>query len=435
MNLLIIEEICLSNLLSSFDKSVFSAFSFISSVYARQLAAVTPKHHSVRVLEGNDSIDFEEEYDAVHINFKTATAPSAYKVAEGFRRRGRTVILSGYHPSALPEEAIEHADSVIIGSAENLWPVVVKDLEKDQLKQFYSSKNTVDVKSFPETHSAIPSVIKLVDAIEATRGCPYQCDFCQDSNIPDGSIFRSRPIEEVIQEIRLLPHKLFVFCDTSLTIDPSYTKKLFTRMIGLDKKFICEGNVNVLADDNELLSLSQKAGCIQWMIGFESFSQHTLDSVHKKTNKIRSYKRAVDNIHNHHMAVLGTFIFGFDTDTIMVFDTTEDCVQQLEIDSAHFAILTPYPGTPLYKQLTAEGRILTRDWSKYNRKNVVFDPKQMSTEELQNGFERISENFNTIPKLLYRDLRSLGLGLYPFLTVFASNLGNYMNRPMKWKNK
>jgi len=431
MNFLIIEEICLSRLLTPFDKSIFSTFSFISSIYARQLAAVTPKKYSVRVLEGVEEIDFTWEYDAIHINFKTATAPKAYQVADEFRKRGQTVILSGYHPSALPEEAKHHADSVIIGSAERLWPIVVKDLELGVLKPFYKSTGNVNLKAFPPINID-PSVIKLIDAIEATRGCPYQCEFCQDSNIPDGSVFRTRPIKDVIKEIESLPQKIFVFCDTSLTIDPCYTKTLFSHMKGLNKRFICEGNVNVLAKDKELLKLSHEAGCIQWMIGFESFAQKTLNSVHKTTNKVREYMHAVKNIHKYNIAVLGTFIFGFDQDTSDIFETTQEHIDELGLDSAHFAILTPYPGTPLFDRFKAEGRILTQDWSKYNRKNVVFEPKNMSKEELYNGFKGIAETFNSIPKMIYRDIKSLRLGLYPFLTTSASNLGNYMNRPSKW---
>jgi len=429
MRLLILGENCLLRL-TSFDTSMFSTFSFISSIYARQLAAVTPKKHSVKVLEGSKNIDFNEECDAVHIHFKTGTAPRAYEVADEFRKKGKTVILSGPHSSALPEEAKCHADSVIVGSAENLWPVALKDLEKDKLKPYYVSKGHIDQKSFRSADIAIPSGI-ILGAIEATRGCPYKCDFCQESNIISGSIFRTRSIKDVVKEIKSLPQKFLFFCDVSMTIDVSYTKALFKSMKDLNKKFVCEGNADVLAENEELLKLSYEAGCIEWTVGFESFTQQTLDGVHKKTNKVDDFALVVAKIHKYKMAILGNFIFGFDHDTPDVFEFTQENIDKLGLDSARFAILTPYPGTPLMKRLEAEGRILTRDWSKYNRKNVVFEPKNMSKYDLQNGFIKISSNFNSIPNVICRDFRSLKLGFYPFLATVGRNLESYMNRPRK----
>jgi radical SAM superfamily enzyme YgiQ (UPF0313 family) len=431
MKLLILGENCLLNL-SSFDKSIFSTFSFITSIYARQLAAVTPKKHTVEILENNEDINYNEELDAVHIHFKTATALKAYKIADKFKESGKTVILSGAHTSALPEEAKKHADSVIIGNAEYLWPIVIKDLEKDKLKSFYKIKDQIDQIPLSSADIATSSDIKIMGVVEATRGCPYKCDFCQESNILHGSNFRTRPIEDVIKEIKLLPQKFLFFCDVSMTIDVSYTKALFKRMKNLNKKFVCEGNVDVIAKDEELLKLSHEAGCIEWTVGFESFAQQTLDEAHKKTNKVDDFTLVVEKIHKYNMAILGNFIFGFDHDTLDVFEYTEERVNELGLDSARFAVLTPYPGTPLFQRLEEEGRILTRDWSKYTRKNVVFEPKNMSKDDLEKGFIKISSNFNSIPNIIHRDLRSLKLGFYPFSATFGRNLESYMNRPGKW---
>ncbi len=431
MRILILGENCLLNL-SSFDKSIFSAFSFITTIYVRQLAAVTPSNHFVKILEKIEDIDFNEDFDVVHIHFKTGTAQKAYQIADKFRESGKTVILSGAHASALPEESKQHADSVIIGNAEYLWPIVIKDLEKGKLKSCYIIEDQLSQIPSYSTDIAKSSDMKIMGVIEATRGCPYKCDFCQESNILHGSNFRKRPIEDVIKEIKSLPQKLIFFCDVSMTIDESYTKALFKNMIGLNKKFICEGNVDVLAKNEELLKLSYEAGCIEWTVGFESFAQQTLDSVHKKTNKIEDYFSVVEKVHKYKIAIVGNFIFGFDEDVPDVFELTEKTIAKLGLDSARFAVLTPYPGTPLFKRLETEGRILTKDWSKYNRKNVVFEPKNMSKKDLENGFIKISKKFNSISNIIYRDLRSLKLGFYPFLSTFGRNLESYMNRPGKW---
>ena len=427
MKLLILGENSLLKL-SSFDKSIFSAFPYLLSIYAYQLAEVTPKKHITIIPTSYENINFDEKYDAVLINFKTGTSQRAYIIADKFKQRGIKVILSGSHPSALPNEAKQHGDSVIVGSAEDLWPVIIEDLEKNKLKILYESKEKINQKSLSLTNVCKYKGSRLLGAIEATRGCPYKCDFCQESNIPQGSIFRTRPVEEVINEINTLPQKFLLFCDVSMTIDPSYTKKLFRQMKDLNKKFICEGNVDTLASDEELIRISQQAGCIEWTVGFESFAQQTLEGVHKITNKVEDFYRVVDNIHKYKMSVLGNFIFGFDGDVPDVFDFTRESIAKLGLDSARFAVLTPYPGTPLFDRLDKEGRILTKDWSKYNRKNVVFEPKNMSKEELERGFKKIYNEFNSVSNIIFRDFRSLGLGFYPFLATISRNFESYTNK-------
>jgi len=428
MRILILGESCLTKL-PLIDKTIFSTFSLVSSVYARQLASVTPKKHSFKLIETFEDIDFNENCDAIHIHFKTAIANKAYYIADEFRKRGKIIILSGSHPSALPEEAKRHADCILIGSAESLWSVVIQDLEKGKLKSFYKSTEQANPELLPTSHVVFPSKVKLISAIEATRGCPYKCDFCQESNVLYGSVFRTRNVKDVIAEIKLLPQKFLLFCDVSMTIDIEYTKKLFKEMKGLNKKFFCEGNADVLAKDDELLQLSNEAGCIEWTVGFESFAQQTLDGIHKKTNTVENFSLVVQKIHKYKMTALGNFIFGFEQDRPDVFEYTLDSIDELGLDSARFAILTPYPGTPLYKKFEGEGRILTHDWSKYNRKTVVFEPKNMSKEELQSGFHKVTKSFNSIHNIVFRDIRALKLGFYPFLSTFARNIEMYMIQP------
>jgi radical SAM superfamily enzyme YgiQ (UPF0313 family) len=427
MRILITDEMSLSNVFTSFDRSFLYSFSFVPTIItARQLAAVTPSHHILTIQEGNRTIDFDANYDIVHINFKTALAPRAYEIADIFRKKGKRVVMSGYHPSALPDEAKQHADSVIVGDAVTLWPVVVKNLEAGNLQSFYTATDTSDSLVLPSTHTIKLNSVQLTNSIEATRGCPYKCDFCQDANIRGGSVFRTRPIGNIIEEIASLQQKIFFFTDFSLTIDLAYTKELFRHMKGLKKKFICGGNVDVLTEDEELLRVSHEAGCIEWISGFETFSQESLNGAHKKTNIVEDYGRAVKKIHKYKMAVFGTFVLGFDEDTPDIFKMMQTHIGKLGIDAVNFAILTPYPGTPLFNRLEKEGRILTKDWSKYNRKNVVFQPKNMTKKELEEGFRNITHYFSSIPYIGYRTLRSLSLGSYPFIATFAGNLSQYM---------
>jgi radical SAM superfamily enzyme YgiQ (UPF0313 family) len=431
VQLIVLGENCLIKI-SSFNKSIFTTFSLIASIYARQIAAQTPKKHTVVVLENNEDIDYNEKCDCVHINFKTGLAKEAYEVADNYRKTRKKVILSGTHATAMYEEAKTHADSVLIGSAEHLWPIALEDLEKGKLKPAYDSKNYKKPDTIITKNFEIPINQTLIGIIEATRGCPYKCDFCQESNVQSGSIFQVRPIEEIIKEIKNIPQKFLFFCDASLTIDTDYTKNLFRNMKSLNKKFICEGNADVLSTDEELLKLASEAGCIEWTVGFESFAQQTLDDINKKTNTIEEFETVVKNIHKYKMAVLGNFIFGFDQDTPNIFQLTRENIKKLGLDSARFAILTPYPGTPLFKKMEKESRIITYDWSIYNRKNVVFKPKNMTIEELKDGFKKVSEEFNSFSNIIYRDIRSLKHGIYPFLSTVERNIESYLNRPKKW---
>ncbi|HVQ01170.1 MAG TPA: radical SAM protein [Candidatus Thermoplasmatota archaeon] len=427
MRIFIPDELSISTAFSPLKRSFLYTFAFVPTVITpRQIAAVTPPPHTVMIAEGNQAIDFATPYDVVHINFKTALAPTAYDIADRFRRKGSIVVLSGYHPSALPEEAKLHADAVIIGDAVTLWPSVVRDLENKGLQQFYKLEGSCGMLVLPSTKNIHPLGHQLVNAIEATRGCPQRCDFCQDSNIRDGAVFRARPVEDVIEEIASLRQKIFFFTDFSLTIDLSYTKALFRGMRGLGKKFICGGNVDVLAKDDELLRLSHDAGCIEWISGFETFTQEALEQAHKKTNLVDQYSAAVKKIHQNKMAVFGTFVVGFDEDTPGIFPAMQNHIRELGIDAVNFAILTPYPGTPLFQRLEHEGRILTHDWSKYNRETVVFTPKNMSRGELEAGFVHLMRYFGALSYLGYQTMRGLRLGFYPFISMFAGNLGQYM---------
>ena len=218
-----------------------------------------------------------------------------------------------------------------------------------------------------------------------------------------------------------------MFYDTSLTINPSYSKTLFKKMIGLNKKFFCNGNSDVLARDKELVSLSKEAGCLAWLVGFESVSQETIDEVGKKTNKVDEYFQTVKNIHDNKMAVIGDFMFGFDTDTPDVFDETLKVIKELKIDIADFCMLTPFPGTPIFNKLEKEGRILTKNWPQYSLKNVVFEPKNMTPDELIQGLRKMYYEFYSTPYTAKRIVRSLKLEIYPFFLVLARNAIANMN--------
>ncbi len=422
MNILIVETVWMGGARYRFlEKTLLTTFSILPTLQARELAAITPKQHHVSVINERYSlIDFNGAYDVVLINFVTSTTPRAYTIADDFRNKGIRVVLCGFHASGLPEEAKQHADSVLIGRNEAGWLLVLTDIEQKRLQPFYQAPPYSPNQSLPPTAVQLPGFI-MTAAIEATRGCPYQCQFCPETSIQGGNLFFKRPIPEVIDEIMKIPQKTLMFYDTSLTIDPSYTKELFRNMKDLKKRFFCNGNADVLARDVELVRLSKEAGCIAWLVGFESINQDTLEVIGKKTNKVEEYAQAIKNINNHHMAVIGDFMFGFDMDTSSVFMQTLQTIKELKIDIADFSILTPFPGTPLFTELEHQKRILSKDWKLYNMGHAVFRPLHMTPEELEQGVRHMYSEFYGVPYTLRRIIRSIRWGIYPFFVIGARN--------------
>jgi radical SAM superfamily enzyme YgiQ (UPF0313 family) len=428
MDILIIENVWMGGeKYKLFDKLFLTAFSILPTLHARQIAAITPTKHTIHIVnERYDKIDNERNYDIVNINFTTSTAPRAYEIADLFKKKGITVVLSGLHAAACPQEALQHGDSVLLGRGELNWLNLLADVENNSIKPLYPSVSYNESISIPPSNITLPGFM-ITAAIEATRGCPYCCDFCPEASIDGGSQFFTRPVKDVIEEIKALPQKMIMFYDSSLTIDTEYTRQLFEEMKGLGKRFFCNGNVNVLANDSEFVQLSREAGCVSWLIGFESISQQTIDEVGKKTNNVDEYRKAITNIHDHGMAVIGCFIFGFDSDTPIIFRDTLRVIKKLGIDICDFCVLTPFPGTKLFHLFEKEKRILTNDWKDYNLKTVVFQPKQMTVEELQYGLMRMYREFYSIPFTFRRILKGLTLGFFPFFLIIARNIIATMN--------
>jgi radical SAM superfamily enzyme YgiQ (UPF0313 family) len=392
------------------------------------LAALTPEQHSIEFIEGRPyDIDYDKQYDLVGISCMTKDAFRAYEVAEEFRKRGVTVILGGWHPSVLPREAKQHADSVVIGEAEETWPQLLKDSEKGKLKPFYEIERPVAAKLIPRPRNIYPKGTQLV--IHATRGCPNRCEFCAITHMKFRKILRIRPIEDVVKEIRSQPEKNFIFYDDSLTLNRHYSKQLFDEIKGLNKKFLAFGNINQLGKDEKFLKLASEAGCTGWAIGFESISQQSLNSI-GKTNKVEEYAENIKKIHDHGMTIIGFFIFGFDPDKPDIFDKTDEFVRKNEIDAPRSYILIPYPGTPLYNRLEKEGRILTKDWSKYQG-HVVFQPKNMTPEELYTNTIRLYKKWCKTSNIIKRIIKSMKLGFHPMI---ASATNNFVYKYMRYPN-
>jgi len=369
------------------------------------VASITPTKHSIKIINENyEDIDFTEDVDVVGITCYTMTAPRVYEIADEFRKRGKTVILGGYHPTALPEESKQHADSIVMGMAEANWPKAIEDFENGKLKPIYVRDNNFDISKIPPLRRDLIKHNPFLGAIQTTRGCSNQCEFCAISSFC-GNIVKQRPIKDVVEEIQNMDNKLFIFHDPHLTLHRKYAMELFKEIIKqrIHKGWVANGTANILGNvDEKFLTLARKAGCVEWFVGFESVSQEALNNIKKTHNKVSDFKRIIRRVHNHGMTIQGGIIFGFDEDKPDIFDTTLETIYDWDLDVLEINILTPYPGTPLFERLNKEGRILTRDWSRYNQVDVVFKPKNMTEEELYEGTRKVAKDFYSTYNLTKR---------------------------------
>ena len=367
------------------------------------VAALTPPEVEVVLVDDNtEKVNFDTDVDLVGITAITATAPRAYEIADQFRRNRVSVVLGGIHPSVLPEEAIRHADAVVIGEAEGVWQDLLRDFEKGKMKRFYRSRRRPSLENLPTPRRDLlkNKVYKRASMVQTTRGCPFDCDFCTVSNFFGGT-YRFRPVPDIIEEIESSESRFIFFPDDNIVGSPRYAKRLFRALVPLRIKWFSQGSVT-MARDEELLRLAARSGCQTMFIGFESLSEANLREMGKKTNLVTRYEEDVKRIHHHGIAIDGAFMFGFDHDDGDVFERTVDFAKKNKLELTNFAILTPFPGTRLYDRLEKEDRIIERDWSKYTCGNVVFRPRLLSEDRLQAGYWWARRQFYSYPSIFQR---------------------------------
>jgi len=355
------------------------------------LAALLPENGNIewKIVDGSiDRIPLEEHANLVGISVITGNAVRAYRLADHFRKRGICVVLGGVHVSILPGEALEHADSIVIGMAERVWPRLIDDfrhgkLEKTYREEPFEGDSLVDV-PIPRRDLQRHSGYMMPNTVHATRGCPRACDFCTVPVISPR--YMKRPIADVVAEVRNIRSRYFCFNDVSLVEDIEYAGELFAALIPLKKRWGGLATVEV-AKNQALLDLMRKSGCAYLLLGFESINQSNLRKVHKGFNKPADYRHVMEALHDRDISVQGCFVFGLDEDDQSVFANTVQQVMELKIDIPRYSLYTPYPGTELFHRLLREGRILSFNWEDYDTMHAVIRPLKMTQEELYNGFK------------------------------------------------
>jgi radical SAM superfamily enzyme YgiQ (UPF0313 family) len=375
------------------------------------LGALTPDDYDVTLVnEHIEPIDFDTPCDLVGITVMTPLAPRAYEIADEFRRRGAKVVLGGLHPTNVPEEAADHADAVVRGEAEEIWPDVLRDFEQGALEPIYQKRPPFDLANLPVPDRSLTAKEKSpYDVIQATRGCVHRCEFCSVHGFHDGS-YRVRPVASVVAELESLRGRMVMFVDDNLTANREWAKRLFSAMIPLGKRWMSMATIRV-AEDEELLRLARASGCLGFFLGLESTNVENLKGVRKLHNVRTDVERALARIRRHGIGIGAGTVYGFDHDDPGTFDRMLDFAIDHDFSMLQVSPVVPFPGTRLRERFEAEGRAMDSDWSKYDFYSVVFDPKQMSRQELVDGMNRVRHQFYSWPSIarrVARTARSLG---------------------------
>ena len=371
------------------------------------IAGLTPSDWDVEIHDARTTpVDYDRKVGLVGITSYTADITSACEIADGFRSKGVKVVMGGVHVSALPDEARQHADAIVVGEAEAVWERLLRDCEKGELKTIYKSNTLIEMSDMviPRRDLLNRSMYSSFYSVQATRGCPFNCEFCTVTAF-FGQEFRTRPIDEVVREVKGLESKEFFFIDDNITGRAGFAKKLFKELIPLNCKWGGQTTLN-FAKDEELLSLYAKSGGRYAFIGFETLSDDNLSKISKSWNSPDGYREAIKRIHGVGINIVGSFILGLDGDSPDVFKRTYNFIMETKIDAAQFHILTPFPGTKLYDDMIKNDRITDSDWSKYHTGEVVFKPAKMTARELQEGYWWIYHKTYNMKNILRRSLRS-----------------------------
>ena len=354
------------------------------------LAALVPHelNATIRLIdESIEGIPDNLEADIIGMTVITGTAKRSYELAEHFRQKGIYVVLGGPHITLVPEEALPYANTIVVGYAEQSWPQFLRDFHAKKPKPRYDQTDTFTLEGspFPQRERFRKHAFLTQAVFEATRSCAHHCDFCVAPSAW-GSKQYQHPVEWVIEDIKRFGQKKIIFVDLNLISDKGYATELFRQLIPLNVHWFGLSTV-LIAHDDALLELMARSGCKGLLLGLETVSETSLKETHKQFNASVNYYDLIKKLHRLGISIQGCFVFGLDNDSKDVFEETVEFVLETGIDLPRYAVLTPFPGTPLYKRLNDEGRILTRDWELYDGQHGVFEPKQMSVEELLVGHE------------------------------------------------
>ncbi len=394
------------------------------------LAGLTPPGiETVFFDERLEPVNMNVDVDLAAITVETYTAARAYYIADIFRSRNIPVVIGGYHPTFMADEAAEHADSVVIGEAEQLWQTVIADAQSGNLKQFYRQEKISDLNSIPFDRSIFTGKkYAPIIPVQFGRGCKFQCDFCS-INVFYGNNIRHRPIGDIINEIKEIGQKYILFIDDNIFANVEQTEELFHALIPLKIRWSCQVSIDI-ARKPKLLELMARSGCFTALIGFESLDKRNLHQMNKDWNNPETnYDPFIYEFKKRGIMIYATFVFGYDYDTVDSFERVLNFALRHKFLLANFNPLTPMPGTALYERLQKEDRLLYDKWwldPTYSYGHAVFRPRGMTPGQLTNGCFKVRCLFNRYRSIASRALdfktncRSpVRLGLYLLSNIIS----------------
>jgi len=393
----------------SFHASFLMSRKYISYLLAiPTLSSLTPDEHDIIVIDENiEDIDYSIQVDLVGISVRTMFAKRAYTISNAFREKGVTTVLGGIHPSMCPDEAALYCHTVVVGEAENIWRNLLEDAQNGQLKPLYQAENYADLKQSPiPDRSQLSKNMYLTDILQTTKGCPFHCEFCSVHAF-DGQKIRTKTVEQVIREINNIKEsadifkkkKAIFFADDNILSKKSFAIEMIDALKPLNINWMCQASINISQEDDLLQKMSD-SGCGAIFIGFESISEKNLSSMDKAINRQFDYRKAIDKIQSYGILVHSSFIVGYENDTPESFDELINFIEETNLLIPVINILTPFPGTQLFKRFEKEGRIVTKDWQLYDTKHVVFQPENLSIEQLSSGYKKMVKSVYSFEAIL-----------------------------------
>lgn len=353
-----------------------------------------------------EEIDTNDSPDLVVIQVYITNAFRAYQLADHYRRRGSWVCLGGLHVTSLPEEAMPHADTIFCGPGEESWPRFLSDFREGRAKKMYISAERTLSRIPPIRRDLIKRELYLVpNSIVVSRGCPHHCDFCyKDAFFEGGRSFYTQQVDDALAEIDRLPGRHLYFLDDHLLGNQKFASALFDGMKGMNRVFQGASTIDAILR-GDLIEKAAEAGLRSIFVGFESLSDNNLLQSNKRQNLGKDYEAAIRRLHSLGIMINGSFVFGLDDDDKDVFKRTVDWGVHNGLTTATYHILTPYPGTRLYAQLEAEGRILHREWDKYDTRQVVYQTRGLTAAELKQGYDWAYRSFYSWSNILRASLQ------------------------------
>ncbi len=394
------------------------------------LAGLTPRDGETEVRfydDRTESIPFDESTDLVALSVETYTAKRSYQIASEYRRRGVPVVMGGFHPTLVPDEASDYAESIVVGEAESLWPTVLNDFRNGQLRRVYRGSKRPPLSGLKPDRSIFAGKRYLpVGLVEAGRGCHFRCEFCAVQSY-FGNTQTRRPVDEIIDDIGRIKKPLIFFVDDNITSNMEQAKEFFRALIPLKIRWVSQASINA-AHDEEFLQLIKASGCQGLLIGFETLNPDNLRQMRKSFNTMKGgYEKALENLRRHSIRLYVTFILGYDEDNGDTLRETLAFAQRNRFYIVAFNHLTPFPGTPLYDRLKKEGRLLYDPWwldPEYRYGMVPFAPRGMTAQQVKERCIEARQAFYGYPSIFRRglDFQVNGKSFFMWTHFFSINL-------------